>query len=329
MNTAPGVAWYRTSDGLPPLNVAVLVRWPARPAFEAARVRHPHTGRQAWLTEDDAGKPVFLPTGQAPANAREPWIGWHTLKGDPEYWRPQHPEKWRQPLPAPAFVEDAEGQTSAPRMWSSTTGFSAVDEAEAAELAREMEGWRADARAGGRKPDAEDLPDPQWWLDPSTVSYSAPGAISLREAEGRLMRAFNTERWIRLERPSCKTFGSILAQLAKPDPLTAAELAVQDPEPPRTEPTPRDRDDVLTALGWLKATPLVLILRLRAAQPPHTWRAIGRRLEISHETARKWHGQGLAEVHAEANGQPTLMGDLSREMLAKLRARNRAYKRGQ
>lgn len=320
-----GPAWYSVREAPPPLGVRVLISWAGRPPFEAARAKHPRTGAVAWLTHerDDRGKPIWLPTDAPPPDRNRPWVGWHTLRDAPEYWRPLHPERWVLPLPFPAFVETV---SEAPvRMYSQGQRFTATD---AAEMAAEMERDREQARAGGQSGEA-DTPDAQWWVDPHAVSYSAPGSIGVREAEGRLMRAIATERWVRVDRPSSRTFVDVLAQLAKSTPLTAAELAAEDLQPVRTEPTGRDWDDLLTALAWLQAMPSgthEAVLRQRAASPARGWRHIGRSISRSHTRARTIHREALLLACAAANGEPTSAGTLHRQQLEQLRHRNRQHR---
>jgi hypothetical protein len=198
-------------------------------------------------------------------------------------------------------------------------------------------------------------PDKQWWLDPHTLGYSQPGAISEREAEGRLMRAFITERWVRVERPACHTFAGVLAGLARANPLSPADLAAADPAPVRIEPTGRDQDDMLVALGWLHAlggslvsgqwpvasgeghhSPLTThhsphgeeLLRLRGRTPALSWRAIGRAVGKSHETARALYARALRLVADQANGRATAGGRAVAASLEAVREANRQAKLG-
>ncbi len=367
----PRHVWFSVAASPPPVGVVVLVIWDGRAAFEAARVvdpraRRPARGtrvaghqRECWLTHDK-GRAVLLPADMDPPDPRRPWAGWHTLHGDaPDYWRPSHPEKWQLPLPAPAYIqtpsEPCLGHASSmTRMWSSTdrprrsaepaSGRTAIDQVarvgidgmSAAELARAMEDMRAEARAGA--PQDEPPPDAQWWLDPHAVTYSAPGAITMREAEGRLMRAFAAEWWVRVEWPRLKTAAQVLANMAKSLPLPPGEAAAQDPIFARPQPTGRDQDDMLVALGWLRILPRVTwktvgtvhlgragvakvkqnvgevgnplnrgaeVLRLRASTPPLTWRRIGDEIGRPAEAARDLYRAALAEVTAAANGTAT------------------------
>lgn len=355
-----GREFYSVAVKPPPDGVVVLVIWDGRPAFEAARVRHPRTGRRCWLTHDK-GRPVLLPTDAPAPDPRRPWAGWHTLSGtDPDYWRPLNIETWRLPLPAPAYIQtpDAPG-----RMWSATMRFAAVEEAEAHELAAEMERDRDLARSGSTSASgaAVEPPERQWWLDPHAVTYSEPGAISMRESEGRLMRAIAAEWWVRVEWPRLKTFSAVLAGLARSLPLPPGEAAAQDPIIARAEPTGRDQDDMLVALGWLRclrdvsrnpparrspaavrtgraargARAAQAVLRLRASTPPLTWSRIGEDLGRSGEAARSLYRQALAEVTAAANGRATPEVDevraerkAERERLDRLRGRKRRVDSG-
>jgi hypothetical protein len=327
---------YPVTPQHPPLGVVVWVVWDHRPPFLAARVAHPETRREAWLVKD-GGRAVLLPCREAPREAARPWAGWHTLRGQqPDCWSPQSPERWASPLPPPLHQGPAAG---AGRLWSSTMRFAAVEEAEASELAQEMHRDRELARSAEGPAEGEaEPPEKQWWLDPHLVAYSRPGEIGLREAEGRLMRAFLTEWWIRIERPSDRTFGTILAGLAMGNPMTAAELAAEDPRPFRAEPNGRDRDDMLVALGWLKAFPRIVldgrppiagaaetILRLRGGTPPRTWRSIGRSLGHSHEAARKEYARAIGVVTVAANGGATTGGAFVAESLATLQTANRRH----
>lgn len=357
--TDPRHVWFSVAASPPPIGVVVLVIWDGRPAFEAARVADPRvrTGRMrsghpkatatCWLTHNK-GRAVLLPTDTDPPDPRRPWAGWHTLNGEaPDYWRPIHPERWQAPLPAPAYIQTP----SAPGlMWSSTTRRRStaldqvarvgIDGLSAAELAREMEDMREAARAEGAGPEDEP-PEAQWWLDPHAVTYSAPGVITMREAEGRLMRAFAAEWWVRVEWPRLKTSAQVLANMSKSLPLALDEAAAQDPIIARPEPTGRDHDDMLEALGWLRILPRVTwrtigsvhlgkagvakvrrnvviggrlgdsmlrgeeVLRLRARTPPLSWRRIGDDIGRSAEAARDLYRSALAEVTAAANGTAT------------------------
>lgn len=352
-------AWYRVADMAPPAGVVVWVIWDGRVPFSAARVKHPTTGAPCWLTHD-AGRPVLLPTKALPPNPSAPWAGWHTLEGNvPTYWRPKHPDKWQGPLPEAVSLAafDTPG-----RMWSASQrraksiDMSSVQVSgmSAAEMAREMEDMRENARAGGDAEPEEDTPEPQWWLDPHRVTYSKPGSITMHEAEGRLMRAFNAEWWVRVEWPRLKTFSQTLANMSKP--ALSADAATDDVPRRflRPEPTGRDQDDMLTALDWLRCLPRVTfeaigtvhlgqagiatvlqnkgaighpllkgaeVLRLRGGTPALTWKRIGGEIGKSAEAARGIYLSALGEITAAANGGSTPEVDAVREKRAAERRR--------
>ena len=341
MTPTEPLAWYATADADPPHGVRVLVIWDGRVPFEAAIVRDPGSKRLCWLTHD-RGRPVFLPTDTAPADPKRPWAGWHTLEADwPDFWRPVNPAAWKAPLPAPAYVEPAACEAhSKPRMWSARQSFQAVDDAEASDLAREMEQTRGAAGSRYGEPVAGtaecEPPERQWWLDPHQVTYSAPGAITPREVEGRVMRALKTERWVRVDWPTAKTFGGVLAKMAKTIPLTPEELALQDPIDSEDEPTGRDWDDfLLVTTGWLKALThggkrfhkAEGVLRLRSRTPALSWRRIAALDGRSHETVRQLFQQAIEELTRAANGEATLGSSRAQELLETVQAGNLAARR--
>jgi len=326
--------WYDPADTMPPDGVAIIVWWvTSRPPFEAARVPHPRSRRLTWLTHDH-GRPVFLPVYDLPSDPRRPWAGWHTLPGEhPAYWRPKDERAWRLALPPPARIDD--GTTREGRMWSSTQEFRAVDDAEAAHLAREMEDDREHARRNpGAATDAQAGPvERQWWRDPSAVAYAPAGAVTRRDAEGRVMRALLAETAIRVERPGCATFAGILARLSATLPLAPGELAAMDLPPDRVVPTGRDHDDLLMALGWLASVHEPAMerprraIRLRALDPPLGWREIGRRLGCSHEAARTAYATGIDAVWSAANLWPTSGTRVAAARLNAVRAANSAHRK--
>lgn len=306
-------AYYSVAACPPPAGVVVVVVWDGRAPFEAARTRDPATGAACWLTHDK-GQPVLLPYTGRVKDTNRPWAGWHTLRGrNPELWRPTHPDKWQLPLPDPAWIDP--GEPAPARMWSASQRFSAV------ELAHEMERDREAARAEGAE--ADEPPERQWWLDPHAVTYAPRGRVTMRAAEGRLMRAFAAEWWVRVEWPRLKTSAQVLDNMAKSLPLPPGEAAAQDPVIARPEPTGRDQDDMLEALGWLRALPRSRarqpargalqakpsreesVLRLRAGSPARTWRRIGADIGRSGEAARGLYQHALAMVTEAANGGPT------------------------
>jgi len=353
MSTTPTqVAFYPVGGEYPPAGVMVRVVWdgrgadPARPLI-AKRVvvkgRGCERRSREWASEAprrvaanemwvviDNGREIAMPAA-GPVDPKRPWIGWHTLRTDaPDYWAPLVAEKWQAGLPPPAFVATSETET-VPRLFAERQSFAAVDDAEAEDLAREMDRDRADARDAadadrrrGRKP--AEAPDPQWWLDPYAVTRSAPGAISLRETEGRVMRAELTERWERFDKPRCGTFGGVLAGLIKPDGLAAHELAALDPVTALAEPTQADRGDWPVVIEWMRAVAsgrARAVIRLRAAQPAMTWTRIGEIVSASREGALDFYARALDDLHASANGRPSAGADAVKARLERVRVVNR------
>jgi len=303
--------WYPPTDDCPGIGVPVLVSWAGR-ELRAARWAD-KSGRHGWVAFVDK-KPVALP----PPGEAARW------GPEPSAWRPEHPETWRAPLPEPL-------PPVTPRMWSSRTRFQAVEEAEAADLAREMERDREDARSGNRQPESGSrmaVAEKQWWLDASLITYSEPGGISEREAEGRLMRAFIAERCETLAGPSDRTFSDLLASMTKSGGEARADAT--ESLIIRATATGRDKDDMMTALAWWRVLdpPLKAVLKMRAAEPPLTWRAIGRALGLSHEGARARHAAALAELVRVANGGKTAGGIAAEKKLEEVRAANRAHRIG-
>jgi len=358
-------AWYSAVDHLPPLGARVMLRWAARPEIEGALVVDPRRKRRlrpgeirryldgrtvCWAVNVAGGRlresgvasdqeRLLLPAEVSPPDPRAPWVGWHTLSAWPDFWRPLDAARWVAPLPPVAWLDD--GTDRPGRLWSATTSYRAVEDAEAQHV----------PGAGAK--------EKRWWTDPFSITYSPPGSITFREAEGRLMRAFNAEHWVRLEHPDMGTFSESLERMAK---RLAAERGADNPLPMRPEPTGRDRDDMLIALGWLKGLPRVWwkasgavhlgngrilkfqrnvgaigdpllygeeLLRLRERDPPMSWRQIGKRVGLSHERARRLYGEALDIITATANGEVTAGAADIAERLAAVQASNRAWRRGE
>lgn len=329
--------WYSPADGLPPLNIQVLVQWRGR-EFEAARVKRPGRAGYAWLAatswvQDMNGRwvrrrspaPVWLPDDGLPGIRED-------LGSDPDVWRPLKPEAWKLPLPPPV-ASIAPG-----RMWSSRTRFAAVEEAEAADLVREMEADRETARAqselqheSGRE---TGLP---WWRDATRVTYARPGAIRVEEAEARVSRAILTDG-LRLERAGVQV---VRASSALADMV--AETASSEHDDPghwrNFYALPQDYDDELTAMRWFAAinppdlhrggtrpanhyTDAQRLLVWRAQS--RSWREIAADLYCSDTQARRLFGGALFQVWCAANGWPVFRHVTVKDQLAALRERNRA-----
>ena len=306
--------WYPLTVDCPGIGVPVIVGWNGR-EFRAARWAD-KSGRRGWVAFVDK-KPVSMPPAGEAAR-------WGT---EPEAWRPEKPELWKAPLPEPLTGPHMES-----RMWSSRTKFAAVEEAEAADLAREMEADRADAQRGSassRREAAEEVaPTKQWWLDASLITYSDAGGINEREAEGRLMRAFIAERCESLETPRGRTSSEVLAGMIKPGAEARADAT--ESLIIRSTATGDDIRDMMTALAWWRVLdpPFKAVLKMRAAEPPLTWRAIGDALGLTHEGARKRHAAALTELTRVANGGKTAGGIAAEERLEEVRRANREHRIG-
>lgn len=327
--------WFAI-EYLPPGRCRVRLEWSAR-QFVAARMVDPRTRKLGWC----------LPP-------REGWeIEWLPAYGlsehGPTAWQPEDPGKYIWP----GNVKPEPLRPAGGRMWSERLRFKAVEDAlsgrygvnaAAAELSdmsesdmaaamqreRDFLSDRRDGADAGRRGcvSAPEAPEQQWWLT-ERITYSAAGSISKREAEARLMRAILTERWVRVEKPRCNTFAGVLAGMIRPEPLPPHELAAQDPAPVRWEPNGQDQDDMLVALSWRAALAAAHrdVLSALAELPPKGWRAIGRSLGVSYETARQQHAAALAALHDVANGLVTDAAQAAAARLAAVRAGNRRAKR--
>ncbi len=300
MSTAIAEAWYDMAD-LPQVQIPrLVVTWgPYRIDVAYLRIRT----RLAFVDYERAraGELVELP---GKTNLRR----WGKA---PECWRPFDLKSWRWPggrAPAPLRRQ------LEPQMWSSRTRFQAVEDAEAAELAREMERDREAARAAGEPEPRVGKRRELWWLNSSAITYSAPGSISPKEAEGRLMRA-----------------------LAADDARLAAGLGVhggeRSGELPLFVQTQADRGDELVALGWLGGAQDMHreVLRLAANLSAYSLLEIGLQLRPKRTppTVRKLLIGALGEVWAIANGGTT-PGTIERDArLAALQERNRQWRVGQ
>jgi hypothetical protein len=230
--------WYPL-DGIPQHGrVHCWVHWRGR-QFRAARIVDERKNKPrtlVWATLKD-GVPQYLP----PHGQEEEW------GAEPDAFRPIDPKKWDWPLPAP--LEARAGIMTAERV-----RFALVDEAEAADLAKEMEADRANANSVSRDVSrGTGHATICWWRDQSQINYrEVPPNLTLRSIEGRLMRAvyhcgagshakFNTS--------------SVLRDLGEAAAREMAEReAVAVPDfVPRMESTPADEGDFLTAMGWFAA----------------------------------------------------------------------------
>lgn len=325
--------WYRTSDMPPPLNVRVVVLWDDR-EFEAARINRDDA--VVWVTHQ-RGEAIFLPTkNRRPEDPERPWAGWHTLsRKGPQYWRPINADRWALPLPeAVVFPKVAEGVMRSERL-----RFAAVDDAEAADLAREMEADRAQAR-DSRETIVVDRREVAWWLDQSRIDYEPAGEVTLRNCEGRLMRAL---AWCGSgDFAEAVVVSEVLAEIAE------AVAEVPDAEPGISfKPLPIDRRDFEIAMAWFTALSppehwrpgrkpwslsqlqRVLVVRARPTPPSYDTMAevfsYVRKKRVSGEYLRQQFRTGVERCLKAANGNAIYPG--VKDQIADLRERNRAFKR--
>lgn len=239
----------------------------------------------------------------------------------PELWQPLVSGSWADPLPAPVVLSESGRFVSIGRVTFSAT-----------EAAAEMEADRETARAQHRDNHLEDadrsLP---WWRDASIITYSAPGAITPREAEGRTMRALyflagessqtTAARRVRVN-------AEVLEQLRRAADLlndTAPDLVPYMAESPADTP-----ERLITAMRWvceLMLSPAIdgdrafRILDARARNRPLSWGDISAEEHVSRARAKQIHDAALRRVTAIANtGTP----NADREIAA-LQQRNRNH----
>lgn len=224
--------------------------------------------------------------------------------------------------------------------------FQAVEDAEAAELAREMERDRADAQRGaGDTNTGSHKPELAWWRDASLLRYEPTGAVTPRMAEGRVMRA------VALcghgQRPTVKSnsFGKILADIAAAG--AQEEYATSD-YVPRLRSLPQDGQDFENAMAWFVAldppelrhgrrkrfalwdfTDTQMVLIWRSLNIPLSWAIIAEKIGHNHhEYARNRFKSAMARICRVANGLPAYphIPPASSHIQA-LRERNLAAKR--
>jgi hypothetical protein len=224
---------------------------------------------------------------------------------NPDHWQPMDPATWPHPLPAPCAPS------------------------------------RPIQRALAIPSSDEHARNPMWWRDATAVSYAPPGAITRREAEGRLMRALNTNWRIKVDGPRFSSNADVLARLS-------AERFVADDGSPVTfdwrvpfEPLGADFDDFLVAMGWFAAlnpremwsknrkmgamNRNQMVLVFRAMDPPSSWSFIGTRWGVSGERVRQIYSASLDKLQRAANGLEVYRHLRVRDPLADIRERKRRH----
>lgn len=335
--------WY-SLEHLPAGRLYVRVIW-ALETLEVARMVQPRTGQLAWCRIDGDGAVEWLPpkhrTGQR-------W------PAEPSCWQPIDAAVWTWPggREPPALPVHA-----VPRLWSSRQRFGAVDEAEAADLAREMEADREDAKRGSvgtRSANQRGQRRGLWWLDATGLRYDPPGSVTRRDAEARLMRALACDGWLSHFAAGAglhqsQLLGRLRDQFYEAALRKLAEIEARHPPDlvPTVAATPADHDDFLTASAWFNAlgctydehrqhrrlwgagifAPLTdqqRLLALASRPSAMSWGDIGHVLDISRQAAQQGYSRAIDLVARIANGHETQAARSHREALEAVRAGNRA-----
>lgn len=315
--------WYRSADMLPPLHKRVRVHWAGR-VLSAIRTMHPTKKRLTWVTIRD-GELEFLP----PKGRARSW------GDDPPFWQPEDPATWTDPLPAAIYIPE-------PKRYVPSLVYGAVEEATAADLAREMEADRESARASKDEALSKTERAPlHWWRDATLIQYSPQGSISLREAEGRVMRAICTSWDISNGAPRLSTNAATIARMSYSRlDLSQDGVAHKDWRPP-FEHNGRDEDDFLLASSWFNAlnppefwkserklgayNRAQQILVGRAMDPPLSWTYLGLRYGVTDERVRQIYKETIEKIWRAANGLAVHRHVRLRDYMHELRERNKAY----
>lgn len=196
--------------------------------------------------------------------------------------------------------------------------------------------WAERVKAARAAPVAPETPGGAWWLT-EPLTYSEVGAITEREAEGRLARALLTDG-VKGGSGAPVAFANTAGALRElvADSLTGADAY----RPPPFEPSPRDQSDYLVAMRWFttlapvamrgkrreafELTHLQKLLVWRAQAVPVSWRRIAGFTGRSHEDARQTHERALEALTRVANGRPPFEHVPVHDALAAVRAENRA-----
>jgi hypothetical protein len=204
-------------------------------------------------------------------------------------------------------------------MHSEGMRFQAVEDAEAAELAREMERDREMARGGvlNERLEKEKLP---WWRDASLIRYETVGAITPHMAEGRVMRAVALCGHGQGLTLKSNSFSKILADIAS---ANKGEAYATADYVPRLQALPQDQDDFLIAMSWFVALNPVemrskkqqrfatwdfnraqMILIWRSFDIPLSFEIVGSRFGLTGEGARQAFKAVISRCTRAANGLP-------------------------
>lgn len=182
------------------------------------------------------------------------------------------------------------------------------------------------------------IDDDQWWRDGHAIVYEAPGFVSRKMAEGRVMRAVAACR-NSVTMPYARSFSSLMAEMA----TDAHDGVVTSDYILRFKPLRPDVQDFSTAMAWFAALnppemrsekdPLAFnrqqkILAYRSDDVPWTYGKIGEKWSITADGARKFYGRVIDAVHRVANGMAPYAWVPTIDQMAALRERNRLARVG-
>lgn len=264
------VNWYRSAEGMPPLNVQVVVQWCGR---EFVAKRHPNPRRKnriGWLVSTSEGPIFFPPRGLAEK------LGEHPL-----LWRPIDESRWVYMLPEPVPISRPRASSPLPlappaekgeTWWEDETqvsrspeGSVSLREAEARVL-RALRTMRAISFSG---------PSQKTSADVLARISAAPLTFLLEEAQA-------SESWSPRFEPSGRDLDDFLTASAWFQSLRSMRA---------TGPRP----------GYFNRAQMALVLR--SADPPWTWASIGDKWGVSGERARQIYQASIKKVWEAANGR--------------------------
>lgn len=300
----------------------IRLMWHGLRIENAARTVHPRTKELTWCRRGDDGELIWLPPGN-PRGA--PW------PEEPDCWAPTA-KGWtwpggKAPEPLPPH--------HVPRLWGARQGFGAVDEAEAADLAREMEADRQQARSGapersdgGRNGQGRAL----WWMaDGLNLRHDPAGQVERRDAEARLMRALASDGGGTLEGAPMVVSG-LLAEIGEDACRRLAEIELRTPPEfrPPFRPLPTDTRDYLTAMSWYRALlPKHQVVTMIASRTVgYSFRDIADAMGIKdRRRSQELYTAAIDEAHEVANGWKTAGVKALDAQMAAVRERNQAARR--
>lgn len=319
--------WYPI-ETLPPGRVRVRIWWVGHGVpRQLDAVREYRKGVLVWYgiiereTIEDSSVVLIPPPSER--------AQWHE---HPLCWQPLNPAKWIWPGPVPKPL----ASHAVPRLMAERYRSQAAEDAELAESAREIEAERRYLQ--GRK-DAEAKADHSlpWWRDITLIKYAGRGEITLRDAEGRVMRALAHSGELQ-PKLRTKTTATLLAALA--DAAEAADAAYEaEITLTKFSPLPQDHDDFLVAMAWFaainppaarpaNAKPWGLsrpqrVLYWRSRNRRLTWTEIGFELNpsrpLTDARARQLYDAGIRACWKAANRKPV-------DYMAALREANRQHR---